>query len=133
MIEEIKKKLNEGKISQDKADELIKYIESKRSKEPIFMEGAILHIVRHYKPECVVLFFTNSKEEVDEKYDILKDNIQKLSKDCEIIKIEDFDKDYIHDWKHTIDNFNGKLESIPQKYKGHKILINITSLPLILI
>ncbi|WP_297277686.1 hypothetical protein [uncultured Brachyspira sp.] len=127
MIEEIKKKLSEGKISQDKSDELIKYIESKRSKEPIFMEGAILHIVRHYKPECVVLLFTNSKEEVDEKYDILKDNIQKLSKDCEIIKIEDFDKDYIHDWKHTIDDFNGKLESIPQKYKEHKILINITS------
>ena len=124
MIKEINDKLKDDK---DKSYKLIEYIESKRNKEPIFMEGAILHIVRHYKPECVVLLFTNTREEVDEKYDILKDNIEGLSKGCEIIKIEDFDKDYIYDWKHTIDNFNAKLESIPQKYKEHKILINITS------
>ncbi|WP_297247258.1 hypothetical protein [uncultured Brachyspira sp.] len=86
MIEEINKKLVEGKISQDKADKLITYIESKRNKEPILMEGAILHIVRHYKPDCVILVFTNTVKEVEIKYNVLSEKIKELSKSCEVLK-----------------------------------------------
>ena len=126
MIEEINKKLVEGKISQDKADKLITYIESKRNKEPILMEGAILHIVRHYKPDCVILVFTNTVKEVEIKYNVLSEKIKELSKSCEVLKIEDFNKDYVYSWEYNID-FNEKLKNIPEKYSKHNILVNITS------
>lgn len=143
MRKEINDKLKDNK---DKADELIEYIESKRSKEPIFMEGAILHIVRHCKPEYVFLFFTEKNEKkIKNQYSQLKEKIDYIAK-CNGINIEvksnidglfnstlkisdikELGAKYVYDFETAIEDFNEIIKPLKDDYKNHRILINITS------
>ena len=126
IIKELNKQLEDGKINKAKAEELINYIESRN--EPIIIEGSILHIVRHYKPKCVLLLFTNKNEDIEYKYKKLKERIEILSKDCEIMPaIKELDAKYAYNWDEPIYNFNEKMKSILNKYDNHQILINVTS------
>ena len=126
IIKELNKQLEDGKINKAKAEELINYIESRN--EPIIIEGPILHIVRHYKPKCVLLLFTNKNEDIEYKYKKLKERIEILSKDCEIMPaIKELDAKYAYNWDEPIYNFNEKMKSILNKYDNHQILINVTS------
>ena len=124
MIEKIYNKFVEMKIiDENKVNDFIKKID-----ENSIIEGPILHIVRHYKPKCVLLLFTNKKENIDYKYEILKKRIEILSEDCEVMPaIKELDAEYVYDWDEPIYNFNEKIESLIHKYKNHQVLINITS------
>ncbi|MEI0486516.1 type III-A CRISPR-associated CARF protein Csm6 [Brachyspira intermedia] len=146
MIEEINKKVDDGKISQDEAHKLITYIESKRNKEPILMEGAILHIVRHCKPEYVFLFFTEKNEKkIKNQYTQLKEKIEYIAKCNDInikveanidglfnstLKISDINElgaKYVYDFETYIEPFDEYINRLKYEYKNYQILINITS------
>lgn len=94
-------------------------------KDHIIIEGPILHIVRHYKPKCVLLLFTQKYEEY--KFRILKREIHKLSNDCKIRKIVHPYATYAINWEESIYTFDDKIQKLLNGFEDHKVLVNITS------
>lgn len=96
-------------------------------------EGPLLHIIRHYKPEIVVLFLTKEmteKENTDKRYSF---NIGKFFPD---VKIEFAKSDYdVNDFAITdpqdfdgfMKSYNNIFKKIKEKYPEHEILFNVSS------
>jgi len=89
-------------------------------------DGAMLHIVRHYKPIKVYLFFTKEMEERDRKTDCYAKAVKYLIPNCEISKTysgienpSDFDAFY----RPFEEILNRIIEENPQS----EILLNVSS------
>ncbi|MEI0558342.1 CARF domain-containing protein [Brachyspira intermedia] len=129
MIEEINKKLENCNIDEkEKLKELKEdIIELQVKEEPVIIEGPILHIVRHYKPKCVLLLFTQSDKYLDCKFRMMKREIRKLSSNCIIRKITHINASYSTNWNEAIYDFNDKIKKLLNGFEDHEILVNITS------
>lgn len=91
-------------------------------------EGPLLHIVRHYKPESVVLFLTKEmfdKENKDNRYTRC---IKHFLPDCKIDILEDgFHIVDAHKFDEFIKPYNGIFEKIKELYPDYEILFNVSS------
>lgn len=140
-IEYIKEKINnyykDNKINKNKRDEIITYFDEKINKEEIYSEGSILSIVRKFKPERVMLFFTedmfNRKYKDKSIIEIFKEEIPKRSEKCKdkniLIKnsnmiANSFDDDLIDNNSKA---FKDMLKELKEGYEDYQVLINITS------
>ncbi|MDD4377298.1 MAG: CRISPR-associated protein Csm6 [Eubacteriales bacterium] len=103
------------------------------STDPIsdFHDGALLHIIRFYKPEKVILYMSkeiNELEEKDHRYSYCLDNLKKL---MDI----DFDIEYytkpelvnVHIFDYFIDEFRKILNDLNNKYEDSDLLLNVSS------
>lgn len=89
-------------------------------------DGAMLHIVRHYKPEVVILYLTQEmveKDEQDNRYELF---IKKLQPGCKVIKIKR-DITEAHNFDIFVDDFNEIINNIFKEYPEHEVLLNISS------
>lgn len=92
-------------------------------------DGSMLHIVRHYKPKIVYLYFTKEMYYEQNKLKSCKDSILALNKNTKIIIIPD-EKELISE-AHLSDvfikPFKKILKDIVEKHKESEILLNISS------
>lgn len=99
-----------------------------KTKEKI-TEGPLLHIIRHYKPEVVVLFLTKEmydKEVQDKRY---TKSIKHFLPTCKVetslvdgSKIVD-----VHKFDEFITPYNGIFNKLKEKYPEYEILYNVSS------
>lgn len=89
-------------------------------------DGPILHIIRHYNPEKVILILTKEISKDELEYHYMEEAIHLLAPD---IEVELISTDITA--PHSYDDFSIPLLSICEKekkaYPGYKILLNITS------
>lgn len=94
-------------------------------------DGAMLHIVRHYQPKKVFLFFTKSIWEGNEKHGgqkgfNWKEIIQEVSPNTQIeVIIEDIDNP--QDFDAFKDIFHQNIDTISKNFKNEELLLNVTS------
>ena len=95
-------------------------------------DGAMLHIVRHYQPKMVYLFFTksiwngNATHIGHRNYD-WKKIIQSISGTKTKVEILVEDIEFPHDFDGYKDTFHKHLKLIHQDYPDATILLNVTS------
>ena len=89
-------------------------------------EGSMLHIVRHYQPEVVVLFLTKEMQAKDKKDDRYVTAIRKINKTC-IIKKFKSEIENPHDFDAFIEYFSKIISKIKKAYPEHEILLNTSS------
>lgn len=94
-------------------------------------DGAMLHIVRHYKPEVVYLFITKSLWEGNQRFEGHKnfdwENIIKhVHPSCEVI-VDVEDVENAHDFDSFKDIFHEKIETLSDQYNPDEVLLNVTS------
>ncbi len=97
----------------------------------ILGDGPMLHIVRHYRPQKVVLFLSPAMakfQEEDHRYstaiELLADSEGFAIPELELIE-SDFEDVYRFD--HYIEEFEGILEGLAQEAGGKPVLVNATS------
>lgn len=89
-------------------------------------DGAMLHIVRHYAPEKVVLFFTKEMEDRDRENDRYVRAIHKLAPKCEVEKIySGITNAHLYDEFLTV--LPQTLYEIRERYPMDEILLNLSS------
>lgn len=91
-------------------------------------EGPMLHIIRHYHPELVLLFLTKEMYEKQKKDERYTKNIKILFPECkfEIINIGQ-DIENAHDFDEFITPFQDIFTTIQNKYPDYEILLNVSS------
>lgn len=95
-------------------------------------DGAMLHIVRHYQPKIVYLFFTksiwngNTTHLGHRNYD-WKKIIQSISGTKTKVEILVEDIEFPHDFDGYKDTFHKHLKLIHQDYPDATVLLNVTS------
>lgn len=89
-------------------------------------DGPILHIVRHYRPEAVILILSKEIGKDEKEYHHNETAIHLLDRDCKVEAIPT----EIHD-AHSYDDFSTAFLAIcsetRKKYPDKKVLLNITS------
>lgn len=91
-----------------------------------FCDGACLHIIRHYKPQQVTLFFTKEmweKEQEDHRY---TQAINKVSPECNIEVIQTDIVD-VHLYDSFITCLPDAVRELHDKHPEAEILINLSS------
>lgn len=91
-------------------------------------EGPLLHIIRHYQPEVVLLFMTQEMYEKHKKDARYIKAINKLFPFCKIEVMEQ-GKDIVnaHNFDEFITPFNGIFENIQNNYPDYEIIFNVSS------
>lgn len=89
-------------------------------------DGAMLHIVRHYKPRAVYLYLTEEMERRDRKDNRFEASIKRLQPACKVYKFYSKVKD-AHNFDRFIDDFTYLIDEISNTYPGYEILLNISS------
>lgn len=94
-------------------------------------DGAMLHIVRHYKPKKVVLFFTKSIYEGADKFKSHKKYpwemiIQVVSPDTIVQKVV-ADIERPNDYDVYRELFHHHIEELHREYRNAKVILNVTS------
>lgn len=92
-------------------------------------DGSLLHIVRHYKPEKIYIYFTKEMYAKEKKYNEIKRSIKALKNDVEIICFPQ-DGKFIEDahlYDVYINEFKKIIEQIVKENKDAEILFNISS------
>ncbi len=96
-----------------------------------FRDGAMLHIVRHYQPKKVVLFFTKSIYEGNETSHAHKmfdwnRIIKQVSNQSEVeIIVRDIENP--QDYDVFKDDFHHVINTLHKEYKNYTVLLNVTS------
>ena len=95
-------------------------------------DGAMLHIVRHYKPEAVYLFFTDSIWEGNERVRGQKEYhwkqfIDEISGDDVKVTFIHEEISAPHDFDAYKDSFHRHLNQIHEEYPNACVLLNVTS------
>ena len=89
-------------------------------------DGPILHIIRHYRPEMVILLLSAEVGKEEKEYNHNEEAIHMLDKECKVKVIHTGIQDV-----HSYDNFSVKLlticNDVRETYPEKKILLNITS------
>lgn len=89
-------------------------------------DGAMLHIVRHYQPQKVVLWFTESIWEFGHKNYEWESIIQRVVPNCQVtIHISKNSKP--HDFDSFKYEFHDHIKTIIDENPGAEILLNVTS------
>jgi len=86
-----------------------------------YYDGPLLHIVRHYRPSKVYLFFT---KEMAGKIEEIKEALQGFKVEIEIIQS---DIENPHDFDIFMDIFENLLNQIQEENQDSQILLNISS------
>lgn len=93
-------------------------------------DGAMLHIIRHFMPEAVYIFFTKEmgdREKNDNRYTkAIKMLADKLGKDIRIIT-EYSDIEEAHDFDVFMKPFQDSIEKISNEFTDYEILLNLSS------
>ncbi len=89
-------------------------------------DGAMLHIVRHFRPEAVWLFLTKEMSEYHKKDDRYRKSIWKVMHECEI-KVIETDIENPNDFDACFQKFREVLKLMRETYKDYEILVNISS------
>jgi hypothetical protein len=106
------------------------YEEIENTNEYKISEGPMLHIIRQYRPEVILLFLTKAmkeKEDADHRYtDTIRHFTKEWAPEIEILNEGlEIDKPHLFDELPLL--YNNILEKIHDKYPEHEILYNITS------
>ena len=89
-------------------------------------DGACLHILRHYQPERVVLFYTKDMENKERRDHRYTRAIHKLSPNCAIEEIfSGIVAAYLYEEFNKI--LPEAVQSVRDRYPEHEILINLSS------
>ncbi len=89
-------------------------------------DGACLHILRHYQPERVVLFYTKDMENKERRDHRYTRAIHKLSPNCAIEEIfSGIVAAYLYEEFSKI--LPEAVQSVRDRYQEHEILINLSS------
>jgi len=89
-------------------------------------DGACLHILRHYQPERVVLFYTKDMENKEQRDHRYTRAIHKLSPNCAIEEIfSGIVAAYLYEEFSKI--LPEAVQSVRDRYPEHEILINLSS------
>ena len=89
-------------------------------------DGACLHILRHYQPERVVLFYTKDMENKERREHRYTRAIHKLSPNCAIEEIfSGIVAAYLYEEFSKI--LPEAVQSVRDRYPEHEILINLSS------
>lgn len=89
-------------------------------------DGPMLHIIRHYQPDKVYLFFTAETEEMEKSDGRYSSAIKKLGFKCQVDNIFSSIADP-SDFDAFIEIFPKTLDKIIQENRGSELLINISS------
>jgi CRISPR type III-A/MTUBE-associated protein Csm6 len=89
-------------------------------------DGAMLHIVRHLKPEVVWLFLTKEMAEYHDRDDRYRKSILRVMPECEI-EIIKTDIDNPQDFDACYLKFREAIKAMREKYKDYELLVNISS------
>lgn len=89
-------------------------------------DGAMLHIVRHLRPEAVWLFLTREMAEYHDKDDRYRKSIWRVMPECQIEVIKT-GIDNPHDFDACYMKFREILKTMREKYKDYELLVNVSS------
>lgn len=92
-----------------------------------FYDGACLHVLRHYKPERVVLFFTKEMGEIERNEERYTTAIRHVTPDCIIdppIYTDIVDASQYEEFSQILPR---AVQDLLQKYPEHEILLNLSS------
>ena len=90
-------------------------------------DGAMLHIVRHFKPSHVYLYFTESlKEDIEINNNEWEEIIQSVSKETKVKSISE-DIEFPNDFDAYKKSFHKEIKQIHKNHPEETILLNITS------
>ena len=89
-------------------------------------DGAMLHIVRHLRPEAVWLFLTKEMAEYHDKDDRYRKSIRRVMPECQIEVIKT-DIDNPHDFDACYLKFREILKTMRERYKDYELLVNVSS------
>lgn len=89
-------------------------------------DGAMLHIVRHLRPETVWLFLTKEMAEYHDKDDRYRKSIWRVMPECKIEVIKT-DIDNPHDFDACYLKFREILKTMREKYRDYELLVNVSS------
>ena len=89
-------------------------------------DGPILHIIRHYSPERVVMLFSDEIGRLEEEYHYNEQAIHMLSPDCKV--------DIMEPWLEDVYSYDTLLQQILRicndlkaRFPDKKMLLNIAS------
>ena len=92
-----------------------------------FYDGGCLHVLRHYKPERVVLFFTKEMGEIERNEERYTTAIRHVTPDCIIdppIYTDIVDASQYEEFSQILPR---AVQDLLQKYPEHEILLNLSS------
>jgi CRISPR type III-A/MTUBE-associated protein Csm6 len=91
-------------------------------------EGPLLHIVRHYKPEIVVLFLTKEMFDKEGKDNRYTNSIKHFLPNCTIEILNDgIEIVDAHKFDEFIEPYNGIFNKLHEKYPEYEIIFNVSS------
>ena len=92
-----------------------------------FYDGGCLHVLRHYKPERIVLFFTKEMGEIERNEERYTTAIRHVTPDCIIdppIYTDIVDASQYEEFSQILPR---AVQDLLQKYPEHEILLNLSS------
>lgn len=103
----------------------ISMIPDENGGKPIY-DGSCLHIIRHYHPAKVYIYYTKEVEEREKKYHVFSKAIQHVSPECEI---ESISSEIVeaHLYDEYLDNLPACLSKIHAENPDTTILLNLSS------
>ena len=103
----------------------ISMIPDENGGKPIY-DGSCLHIIRHYHPAKVYIYYTKEVEEREKKYHVFSKAIQHVSPECEI---ESISSEIVeaHLYDEYLDNLPACLLKIHAENPDTTILLNLSS------
>lgn len=94
-------------------------------------EGALLHICRHYHPECVVLYLSQEMLAQQQKDDRYRRSLRLLAEEegfeTEILCEERPEMDSPHLFDVFYEDFGRCIHTLHERYPGRRILLNLSS------
>lgn len=94
-------------------------------------EGALLHICRHYHPECVVLYLSQEMLAQQQKDDRYRRSLRLLAEEegfeTEILCEERPEMDSPHLFDVFYEDFERCIHTLHERYPGRRILLNLSS------
>jgi CRISPR type III-A/MTUBE-associated protein Csm6 len=89
-------------------------------------DGAMLHIVRHFKPKKVYLYFTKKMSEIDCNTNVYERFIHKINPNCEVIK-KHTDIEDASNFEYFVHDFEKIIDEIVTNNHGCEVLLNASS------
>ncbi|TYQ18243.1 UNVERIFIED_CONTAM: CRISPR type III-A/MTUBE-associated protein Csm6 [Acetivibrio alkalicellulosi] len=89
-------------------------------------DGAMLHIVRHFKPDIIYLYFTKKMSEIDYSTNVYQRFIHKINSDCRVIK-KHTDIEDASNFEYFVHDFEEIINEIVNDYPDCELLINASS------
>ncbi len=101
--------------------------------DPITMyrDGSMLHIARHYRPECVYLYLTKQKVDCDDKDNRYEEALKLLAKELgveiRVVKLRHPERVDVQLFDEFYYDFEDTIRQIRKEYPDAGILLNVSS------